>query len=143
MIDAFEYPVRRAIGQEYGRLNIVIKQLRVAILSHSCDLRPSKRQSFIFAPLLPVPSNIRRKPSDYELLKSMEIPDRPSFINLFLYEAAPELDNNEYVIDFATMQSAPLEFCSSSRGKLLELSAEAREFLKRKLAVHFARAEEA
>lgn len=143
VIDLIEYPVRRLIGSADGHLNIVVKRSRVVLLSHSCDMATrEKRRGILFAPLAQVPSNIKRKEDLLAQLKSALTADQPAFINLFFFAAHAEVGDVDQVVDFATMQSLPSTLAPLLLElKKAELDGEARERLKEKLALHFARPE--
>jgi hypothetical protein len=143
VIDLIEYPVRRLIAAADGHLNIVVKRSRVALLSHSCDMaNREKRHGILFAPLMQVPFGIKRKEELLAQLKSALIADQSAFINLFFFGAHAGVGDVDQVVDFATMQSLPSTLAPMLLElKRAELDAEAREHLKQKLALHFARPE--
>ncbi len=142
VIDYFTYSTVRLPRAE-DLATIVLKKHRVVLVSHSCDLDESrnKRQAFLFTPLISVVNYIKKDNERYEAFKRNTIePEKPVFLNLFRYEAAPEIGGEEQMIDFSTIQAAHIAFLSLCRPlKLMELTTQVRELLQNKLIYHFGR----
>ena len=141
VIDFFSYPVLRRLPQENELLNIVVKEQRIVLVSHSCDLiheSTNKRPGFLFTPLVPVINFLKKNPENYKIFSRNEIdPKKPNFIHLFRYETAPSI-KKEQMIDLSTIQCAPCSFLGLCREKkLLELTEHSRDLLQKKLMFHF------
>jgi hypothetical protein len=110
------------------------------VLSQCCDLelRNEKLQinSFIVSPLLKLEYQITSDPERYETFKRNPISD---YVNWFYLPHRPPLID-ERMVDFNRLVSIPrAEYGLALRGKILQMTDEARVRLKVKLSQHFGR----
>lgn len=154
VISGFSYPVfsnatshfSQSTGRHEFSANVTVKSGHIVIVSHGCDLlvydKGPKRPAVLFCPMIRVPEYIRSNPERYAILRQNIIdPQRPHFVNLFLYQREDPL-SEDMVIDLSLIQPFPITSLDALRSKkTLELVGEQRQLLQTKLMHHFGRPE--
>lgn len=125
-----------------GRIDQVGCQLEthsVAILSQCCDLNPSKRPRIAIAPLLKAKKAPKSLDSQVAIADQQKILSAAaSHVNYFVYQARPEWEGEDRVIDFTQLVYVPSGVIVGVQ-KQCELTLQARQGLRDRLQAHFAR----
>lgn len=128
---------------EKSRLQAMLDVERcfVIVLSQCCELQVNQQgkpdvPAFVLAPLVDTPYNIRIKPENLEKFRANSTKD---YVNLFHISQRTPL-TSECAVDFNkvfSVQAGDYQF--ALKGKVLEMTDEARVLLKVKLGLHFGR----
>ena len=115
-----------------------------AILSHSCDVslkNVGKRLRFVFSPLRPVFPELRERFNGNLLKCNDEESDFETPLNYFVYIRHPQIKDEDCFIDLTNCYSLRIKELDINQ-KVLELTEEMRDKLKKRIYVSFIRPNE-